>query len=369
MNTAATIIPMKASKSRIAALDIMRGITIVCMIIVNNGAGPENFFQLNHSEWNGLTLCDLVFPFFLFIMGITTYLSLSSGGFKADGHTIAKIMRRTVTILLICWALHWFENVCKGHGLFDFGHLRLTGVLTRIALCYCVVSLLALSCRAKTLVAITIALLTAYGVMLFYGNGYVNGPENINSIVDRFLLPEGHLYTRRPIDPEGLLGTIPAIAHTLIGFGFGAIIKRPTPVGSRIKLIAVAGLFLLVAGLLMSLSLPLNKRIGSPSYVLTSCGCAAMVLAALIALVDQRGIVKPFAIFRAVGANPLFLYVAAEALAAVVSATGAKDAVYAAISTLLPYPKAASLCYALLFTSLFCLAAIPLYRRRIFIKI
>ncbi len=129
-------IPAPEKGKRILALDVMRGMTIALMIVVNNSGGPESYIQLQHSVWNGMTLCDLVFPFFLFIMGVTTYLSLSKNGFKREGKTIVKIFRRTVSILLVCWFLHWFDNVCAGKGWLDFTSLRLTGVLTRVALCY-----------------------------------------------------------------------------------------------------------------------------------------------------------------------------------------------------------------------------------------
>lgn len=110
---------------RLLSLDIMRGMTIVCMIIVNNGGGPQSYRHLGHSAWNGITVCDLVFPFFLFIMGVTTYISLAKTGFAPSSVSLRKIFRRTVLIMLIGWAIHWFANVCYGKGWLDFGHLRL----------------------------------------------------------------------------------------------------------------------------------------------------------------------------------------------------------------------------------------------------
>ena len=120
--------------------------------------------------------------------------------------------------MLIGWAIHWFANVCYGKGWLDFGHLRLTGVLTRIALCYGVVSLMALSMSRRAMGVTAAALLTVYGAILLLFNGYENDLSNVNAVVDRFLLSEGFLYTKRPVDPEGILGTVPAIAHTVIGF-------------------------------------------------------------------------------------------------------------------------------------------------------
>lgn len=184
---------------RILALDVMRGMTIALMIVVNNSGGPESYSQLQHSVWNGMTLCDLVFPFFLFIMGVTTYLSLSKNGFKREGKTIVKIFRRTVSILLVCWLLHWFDNVCAGKGWLDFTSLRLTGVLTRIALCYCIMSLMALYMSRKAIVIAGIILLVVYGALLLLFNGYNNDLTNVNAVVDRWLLPEGNLYTKKQL--------------------------------------------------------------------------------------------------------------------------------------------------------------------------
>lgn len=124
---------------RLLSLDVLRGITVAGMIVVNNAGGKMSYDYLRHSAWNGLTPCDLVFPFFLFIMGISTYLALRKFQFRPSGTVIRKIWKRTFLILLIGVALHWFDSACDGD-FWSFGHLRLTGVLQRIALCYCVVS-------------------------------------------------------------------------------------------------------------------------------------------------------------------------------------------------------------------------------------
>lgn len=359
----------KSQNKRLTALDVMRGITIVGMIIVNNAGGPESYSALRHSDWNGLTPCDLVFPFFLFIMGITTYLSLAKSGFRATGGAMRKILRRTLTILLICWALHWFDNVCSGRGLLDFGHLRLTGVLTRIALCYCVVSVLALYASRRAMMWIAAALLAVYGAALLLFNGYANDLSNVNALVDRALLSTGHLYTKRPVDPEGLFGTIPAIAHTIIGFCCGALLRSGQPLGERLLRLMVAAVLLMVAGYVLSALLPVNKRVWSPSYVLVSCGMAAAMLATLSYFIDMRGAGHWFEFFRAFGVNPLFLYVGSEALAVVIGSTGAKTVIYSAITTAVPDPKLASAIYSVGLMLLMGLAAMPLYRKKIYIKI
>lgn len=351
------------------SLDILRGITVFAMILVNNAGGPDSYSQLQHSAWNGLTVCDLVFPFFLFIMGMSTYLSLRKTGFIASASVVRKILKRTFIILLICWALHLFDNVYSGKNLLDFAHLRLTGVLTRIALCYCIVSLLALCISRKALIGVAVALLFIYGALLVCFNGYINDLCNINTIVDRFLLPEGMLYTKKPVDPEGLLGTLPAIAHTIIGFCCGAIICCRQPLGVRIKKLSVLGFFLIAIGVCVAVFLPINKRIWSPSYVLVTCGIAILLLVVLIYFIDIKNCRKPFRYFEAFGVNPLFLYVLAEALAPVIDETGIKDSYYTGLAAHIPSPEFASLIYSLTLLAVVSVPALILWRKRVYIKI
>lgn len=276
------------TNKRLDALDVMRGLTIAGMIVVNNG-GAESYAPLRHCAWNGMTPCDLVFPFFLFIMGVTTFLSLSKTGFRFSLLTARKIFRRTILILLVCWILHWFDNVCSGHGFFDFGQLRLTGVLTRIALCYCIVSFLAITLSRNVMIWIAVILLILYGGLLLMFDGYANDLTNVNALVDRWILPEGHLYTKQPVDPEGILATLSAVAHTVIGFSCGSLIRSDRPLADRLLTLMVVAVIMMVAGYILSGLLPLNKRVWSPSYVLVSCGMAAALLATLSYFIDIRG--------------------------------------------------------------------------------
>lgn len=358
-----------ARPKRIMALDVMRGLTIVCMIIVNNAGGPESYAQLRHSEWNGLTVCDLVFPFFLFIMGVTTYLSMSSRGFRADGPTVRKILRRTLLILLICWALHWFDGLLDGRGWLDFSRLRLTGVLTRIALCYCAVSFLALFLSMRGMIIAAVILTAGYGALLLAGHGFDNDLSNINNIVDRFLLSPDHLYTKRPVDPEGLLGTFPAIAHTIVGFCCGALIKSRDELSVKLLKLMVCGALLMATGWVFSAVFPINKRVWSPSYIMVTCGMAATLLATLSYFIDMRGERRPFVFFEAFGVNPLFLYVLGEALGPIASSTGIRAQIYGVISAAVTNPCAASAVYSVGLALIIGMVAIPLYRRRIYIKI
>jgi len=358
-----------SNRERLSSLDVMRGATVALMILVNNGGGSEHFPTLVHSKWNGLTLCDIVFPFFLFMVGVSIYLSFRKFDFLADRAVLVKILKRTLGLFLIGLAINWFDLACKGRPL-DFAHLRIWGVMQRIALCYGIAALLAVTINRKAILPLAALLLFAYTAILLFGHGYSQDPSlNILSRVDRALFGENHLYTKSAVDPEGLLGTISGVAHTLIGLWCGFIIGSPVEKGRKASLLACIGAVLAVGGLILTLSLPLNKRIWSPSYVLLTCGMASVVLGALMYIIDVKGWkgwISPFLVF---GMNALFLYVLSEVLCIAFGATGISDAAYGLIEGVVSAPKWASLAYALLFVAVCWAAGYPLYRKRIFIKI
>ena len=352
---------------RLLSLDILRGITVAGMIVVNNGYG-ESFGALRHSAWNGITPCDLVFPFFLFIMGLSAYLSLSKGGFACNKATVVKILKRTINILLVGWAIYWFHNILKGDWL-PFGHMRALGVLHRIALCYCIVSLLAITIRHKHFLWLIPSLLVAYAAMLLLGNGYENTTESIIAKVDTAVLGVNHLYTKAAIDPEGLLSTIPSIAHTLIGFLCGSVIVKHKDNGEKVQLLFVAGFFLLTLGWLLTDALPANKRIWSPSYALITTGGASLLLATLMYFIDVRGCQKGLTFFHVFGVNPLALYVLSELLSIVSGRIGASHAVGEAICRIIPEARLAGAVYAIIFMLVCYFVGYILYKRKIFIKL
>lgn len=355
-------------KERLLSLDVLRGMTVVGMILVNNAGGRLSYESLRHSAWNGLTPCDLVFPFFLFIMGISTYIALNKFHFQASPAAVRKIVRRTLLILCIGWAIHWFECICKGD-FFPFAHLRLTGVLPRIALCYGAVSCLALFVRHKYLAWMAGLLLGGYAVLLCIGNGYAPDETNLLSVVDRALLGAGHLYAKSPIDPEGLLGTVPALAHTLIGFCCGRLLMQDDALERKTLRLFVVGFVLMSAGFLLTEAFPLNKRIWSPTFVGVTCGLAAMLQATLLYFIDLKGQKRWCRFFEVFGVNPLFLYVLSEVAAIVVGATGSKPVIYAGIQAVIANPYLASAAYAVMFTLLMGAFGEILYRKKIYIKL
>lgn len=353
---------------RLLSLDALRGITVAGMILVNNAGGKVSYAPLQHSAWNGLTPCDLIFPFFLFIMGISTYISLNKFNFRVSSQVVTKILKRTFLILCIGWAIGWFDHACEGDFL-PFAHLRILGVLQRIALCYCAVSFIALFMNHRFIPTLTIVLLIGYTFILYKGNGYACDESNVLSILDRQLFGEAHLYHKSPIDPEGFVSTLSAIAHTLIGFYCGKLIVKTQQIERKVVLLFLTGFMLMSIGFLFADLLPLNKRIWSPTFVLVTCGLASMLLATLMYFIDIRERQQWCRFFVIFGVNPLFLYVLSEVLAIVMGSFGLKAAVYAAIHSVMPDAYIASALYAICFTLIMGAVGYPLYRNRIYIKL
>ena len=385
--------------NRLESLDILRGITVAGMILVNNGYG-ESFEMLRHSKWNGMTPCDLVFPFFLFIMGISCYLSLSKSGFTPTKAVVWKVMKRGILLFLIGLAGNWADTAAGQGTLLCFGQVRIWAVLQRIALCYLFVSLFALFLNHRYILHAIIVLLAVYAGVLVWGNGYSEcADENILAQVDLRLFGYDHIYHKSPVDPEGLLGTVSSVAHVLIGFYCGLLIKQTADLKQKIIALFVVGTVCVIAGYLLSYGLPLNKRVWSPSYVLVTCGLASLLLALLIRIEsasvfragtepaptshlsvpspkgEPEGARKPEGargaslFFKVFGMNALAIYVASEFLAIFFGNYGVSDAIYSVLHAAITAPKWASLAYALTFVAINFLLGYVLYRKKIFIKL
>lgn len=366
------------TNKRLVSLDIFRGLTVAFMILVNNGGGPTSFETLRHSKWNGITACDFVFPFFLFIMGISTFLSLRKTKFgkTGTGHW-RKITKRAAILFMLGLFINWFELACKGQP-FDLSHLRIWGVMQRISLCYLAVSAYAVTCfsrwydegnsRWKRPLLLTIlGLLAVYTAIIVLGNGYAyDSATNILSRTDCRLFGYDHLYHKSPVDPEGLLSTISAIAHTMTGFLVAACFT--TDVRKNVRNLLAGGLSIAIPAILLASVLPLNKRIWSPTYTLLTCGVACLLLAVIMYLVDVRK-TKPWAWTLWFGTNPLFLYMLSEVTGIAMGKSGLSDMAYESIATFVSVPNVASLCYALLFTAAHAVVGWMLYKRKIFVKI
>jgi len=356
-------------KKRLLSLDILRGITVAGMIFVNNGFG-DSYEMLGHSEWNGMTPCDLVFPFFLFIMGVSTYLSLSKFNFQPSWPVLRKIFKRTFLLFFLGVFIHWFDHAIWGDPM-CFDHLRIWAVLQRIALCYLGCSLFALFCNHKYIIPTIIGLLVIYSAILLLGHGYdQDASTNILAIVDLKLFGYDHLYHKSPVDPEGLVGTISGIAHALIGFYLGKKMKESDTIAKKMTNFFVVGSILVFAGYLLSYGLPLNKRIWSPSYVFMTCGLASLLQALLIYIIDIKGKTNWTKFFHIFGVNALALYISSEFLAIIFWRIGLAEPIYNCIHTICPIDKPASALYAATVVLInFCLIGYPLWKKKIYIKL
>ena len=373
-----------AKSQRLLSLDVLRGLTVAGMILVNNGYG-ESFEMLGHSKWNGMTPCDLVFPFFLFIVGISCYLSMSKNNFTPTPQVLRRVVKRTILLFAIGLFINWFDNAIEGD-LLCFGHLRIWAVMQRIALCYFFVSLFALYANHRYTIPAIVVLLAVYTLLLIVGNGYAeDASTNILAQVDLNLFGYDHLYHKSPVDPEGLLGTISSVAHVLIGFYCGKLIKQKETIEQKALAVFVIGTVCVIAGYLLTYGLPLNKRIWSPSYVLVTCGLAALIQALLIKReaspnpsergepTAQRNYVKHSSpmetVFKVFGVNALALYVASELLAILFGHFGISAVIYDVLHAIIPSLKWASLAYALTFVAINYAIGYVLWRKKIFIKL
>lgn len=384
-------------KQRLFALDILRGITIAGMILVNNpGSWGHIYAPLAHASWNGLTPTDLVFPFFMFIMGISTYFSLKSYNFTLDARSGWKILRRTVVIFLIGMFIAWFGLFLRGvlsektfwEAVLNFDHIRILGVMPRLAICYGVGSVCALLIKGRALWWFVGGLLVVYSILLIFGNGFEFSDRNIISIVDHKVLGPDHMYAdtidgvKLKFDPEGLLSTLPSIAHMLIGFICGGLIMTTKDNMERINRLFIVGTILTFSGFLLSYGMPINKKIWSPTFVLTTCGLASSFLGLLIWIIDIRGHKRWCRFFEAFGINPLFMYCLGAILSIIIGAVkipwsaaesgviSIKGWVYEGM--LMPVfgdATLASLVFALLFVLINWLIGLILYKKKIYIKI
>ncbi len=385
------------NSQRLISLDVLRGLTVMLMIFVNNGAGGEIFSILEHSKWNGMTPCDLVFPFFLFMMGMSTYLSLRKSNFEWSAKTGLKILKRGGLLFLIGLAIHWFELIVEGRP-FDFAHLRIMAVMQRLGLCYAATALIVLAYINVSrqlgrkdgvkwgLPVLIVAILAFYGQwLLLYGGYDYDAATNGIARIDLAILGYDHIYHRGPVDPEGLVSTIPSIAHCLLGFWVAAWALGSKKEGetSALTRFLLCGAVLTMAGFLLSFGLPFNKRIWSPSYVLATCGLACLMQGVLTYLLDilpqhraaEQGttpgkerswLVKLTLVF---GTNPLFLYVASEVIAILFGTFGIKEAVYNGIHAVVTNGYWASVVYATAYVSLHAAMGYPLWKNKIYIKL
>lgn len=387
---------------RLLALDVLRGITIAGMIMVNNpGSWGFVYAPLQHAPWNGLTPTDLVFPFFMFIMGISMYLSYQKFNFQFSGATFFKLLRRSVLLFLIGIGLGWlslslrqwnslrteeldfFSRLLQSVSAFD--KIRTLGVLQRLALVSFFGTLIVLTFKQKLIPWIVALLLLGYWALIAFTGSYEMSPDSIVAIVDRALLGESHMYrdtmadgTRIAFDPEGILSTLPGIAHVLLGFLTGKLITGKKEVTDKLVALFAVGTLMMFAGMLLHYGFPINKKIWSSSFTLTTSGMGALLLALLVYVIDLKGNKRWSVFFESFGINPMILYVTGSLLGILLGNIGfmyanewvsLKSFVYTHFyqAYLGDYPG--SLAFALSLVGICWLLAVYLYKKRIFIKL
>lgn len=370
------------TQNRLLSLDVFRGITIAGMVLVNNpGTWSAIYAPLQHAEWHGSTPTDLIFPFFLFIVGIAIPLGLGKRveqGITKDVYL--KIFRRALLIFLLGLFLAAFP-------FFDFSTLRIPGVLQRIAVCYLVASLIFIHTNWKQQTIIGVSLLFVYWILMTtiaVPNCDVTTIDdkacNLAAYLDRIVFGENHIWRAAKVfDPEGILSTIPAIATTISGVLTGIWLKTTRSDLEKVSGIFFFGIVLTAIGWCWHFFFPINKSLWTSSYVVYTSGIALCFLGFCYWLIDIKGYkkwTKPFVIF---GVNALALFVFSGLLAKilgiikVISAEGAKISLQKWIfeNLFLPFaaPINASLMYGISYIFLWLFLMWLLYRKRIFIKV
>ena len=294
---------------RLLSLDVFRGITIMGMILVNNpGTWSAIYPQLRHAEWHGCTFTDLIFPFFLFIVGVAISYSLTKR--KAQGGSMKSlylnIFRRSVILFLLGMILAGFPFGLMLDHQFSWATIRIPGVLQRIAVVYLVASILFLTTNTKAQYWITGAILVGYAALMSLvpvpGVGYANyePTTNLAAYIDQLLLGS-HLWSASKVwDPEGILSTLPAIGTAMLGIFTGNLLRSEKDAATKTVWMYIWGSALMLAGWIWSFWFPLNKNIWTSSYVLYTGGLALFFLAFCYWFIDIKKVtwwIKPFHVY------------------------------------------------------------------------
>ena len=375
---------------RFLSLDVVRGITIAFMIMVNNNGGGGSWRFMNHAEWNGLTPTDLVFPTFVFVVGVSIVFAFEAR--LARGATRAQLTRHTIqrAVVLILLGI-----VVNSFPFFALPHMRFYGVLQRIGLCYLVVGLFYLwDSRAWTKAAALAGALAGYWILLRWvpvpGAGmpghdipFMDMTQNLVSWIDRHLFPY-HLYLEAPDhnvrDPEGLLSDLPAIGTALMGVLTGIWLRSQRAVPAKTLGLAAASVASLAVGYLWSLSFPLNKNMWTSSFVLVAGGYSLALLTVAFWAVEQMGWRKRWTyVWLVFGSNAIGAYMFSELMPGILYNIAIPDGPgrHASLIVVIarnsfahvPYPGWAAFAYSVSFTAFCFIPVWVLYRKRIFLKV
>lgn len=306
---------------RLVSLDVFRGIAIASMILVNNPGSWDHIYPpLEHAEWHGCTPTDLVFPFFLFIVGVAMPFSLAkyTPENRPTPQVYTRIIRRGLILfalgLLLTLSTMLLDLLFKGIAL-DFSTIRIMGVLQRIGLAYVIAAFAVLKLPQRGLWIFAGVVLMAYWVAMQlipvpgYGAGNLTAEGNLGGYIDSILLGKKHLYKGGLFDPEGLFSTLPSVVTVLIGYFTGLWLKKQ-PVKNQTSInLLIVGLAFLVVGKLWDFVFPINKALWTSSYVVYTGGWALLVLALCYQLIEVRGLKRWGFPLEVMGLNAIFLFV------------------------------------------------------------
>ena len=372
--------PIKPSASqRLVSLDIFRGATMALMVVVNDGGGPISYHPLEHSEWNGWTPTDVVFPSFLWIVGVAMTLSLAkrvaSGASRAQ--LFAQIFKRAVILYILGLIVYAYP--------LNLHTQRLLGVLQRIAICYLIAGAIYLTTKIRGQVIWIVSLLAAYWMLMTlvpvpgYGPGHLDVQGNFAHYVDRVVLGSHNYLWTKTWDPEGIISTIPAIVTALLGVMCGHVLRLKKTFEERTVWLFVAGNLLMGAALIVSHWLPINKKLWTDSFALFMAGMDFVMFAIVLWLVDGKGykrFTKPFVIM---GMNAITVYMASELLAEALDSIRWYGAdghginlhgwLYNNLFAPIASPPNASLLFAISYTLLMYVIAYVMYKRGWFLRV
>ncbi len=358
------------STKRLISLDMLRGLTIALMIVVNDpGSWEHLYWPLAHASWHGITITDFVYPFFIFIVGVSIILSSSK---QLDAGADKKKMKKKIWIRsLKIFGLGILLNLFPD---FNFMELRIPGVLQRIAIVYLVCAHIGLATNWKGQVRIAVFLLVGYWLAMMLipvpgiGAGVLEPGKNLAAWIDSVVIPL-RMY-QGTWDPEGLLSTLPAIATGITGMLAGQLLKQDMDIEKKLNYMFFIGLMCVLVGYTWDLVFPFNKNLWSSSFVMFTSGWAFMSFAACILIVDVHGYQKVAKFGVIYGSNAITIYVLAGMLPVLLNGVlGVKGLFFNGLVDIGMAPKLASALWAFLYMFICFIPAYILYKKKIFIKV
>ncbi len=356
---------------RLISLDAFRGATIALMILVNDpGSGEHVYGPLEHAEWHGWTLTDVVFPSFMWIVGVAITLSL--GKKLAAGASRAQILLQALRRAAILFGLGLLVYAIPD---FNFSTFRILGVLQRIGICYFLATAIYMTTKLRGQILWIIGLLTSYWLIMAYapvpgyGAGRLDVEGNFAHYVDSMVLGAHNYAHTKTWDPEGIVSTLPSTATVLLGIMAGHILRLRRDLSERTTWLFLVGNLLIAAGLVCNTWLPINKKIWTSSFALFMGGLDFVIFAMCVWLIDARGYKRWARPFVILGMNAIAIYMVAEFFSTALDVTHGRGWLYRNVFSALASPVNASLLYAVIYTLLMFGVSYVMYKRGWFLRV